>query len=152
VVLQLPAYVSWMYLVRNELAVDKGQRMFYTDETGETVPASDDEDGNQVGLAGRVLCLDPCPLVANLTSLYLQGVCGICCAWVECMPGDLLQSKDNNCCIARRKSLAAASAQTSWLLDAAELLASARVNESRIIHMLMSCCCCCRNHGSQRTA
>lgn len=50
---QLPAYVSWMYLVRNELAVDKGQRMFYTDETGETVPASDDEDGNQVGLAGQ---------------------------------------------------------------------------------------------------
>eukprot|EP00775_Hariotina_reticulata_P001445 gene1445-1786_t len=44
---RLPAYVSWMYLVRNELATDKGQRMFYTDETGETVPASDDEDGNQ---------------------------------------------------------------------------------------------------------
>jgi hypothetical protein len=45
---QLPEYFSWGYLVRNQLATDHGQRMFYTDETGETVPASDDEDADQV--------------------------------------------------------------------------------------------------------
>jgi len=39
-----PPYVSWAYLKRNELAQDAGKRMFYTDQTGETVPASDEED------------------------------------------------------------------------------------------------------------
>ena len=37
-------YVNWAYLKRNELARDHGKRMFYTDATGETVPASDEED------------------------------------------------------------------------------------------------------------
>jgi len=40
-------FVAWQYLKHNELARDHGKRLFYTDETGETVPASDDE-GDEV--------------------------------------------------------------------------------------------------------
>lgn len=47
---QLPQYCSWEFLLRNELARDEGRRMYYIDETGETVPASDDED-DRVGAA-----------------------------------------------------------------------------------------------------
>jgi len=36
-------FVAWQYLKHNELARDHGNRLFYTDHTGETVPASDDE-------------------------------------------------------------------------------------------------------------
>ncbi len=45
---QVPEYVTWEYLRKNELALDNGRRMFYKDETGETIPASDDEEANVV--------------------------------------------------------------------------------------------------------
>lgn len=37
--------------MRNEIAAGHGQRMFYTDETGETVLASDDEEEDHVSLS-----------------------------------------------------------------------------------------------------
>ncbi|KXZ52662.1 hypothetical protein GPECTOR_9g707 [Gonium pectorale] len=40
---QPPAYTTWSYLRRNELAQDHGRRMFLVDEAGETVPADDGE-------------------------------------------------------------------------------------------------------------
>lgn len=46
----MPEYTSWEYLVKNELARDHGRRMFYTDETGETVPASDDDEERYVSM------------------------------------------------------------------------------------------------------
>ncbi|KAK9841635.1 hypothetical protein WJX74_009123 [Apatococcus lobatus] len=47
----VPPYKAWIYLMRNELAAETGRRMFYTDKTGETIPASDSEEelpGNMV--------------------------------------------------------------------------------------------------------
>lgn len=44
----IPQYKSWGYVPRNEISLDVGRRMFYTDEKGETVPASDDEEHDQV--------------------------------------------------------------------------------------------------------
>lgn len=40
----VPPYKSWIGVKRNQLSLDNGLRMFYTEaETGETVPLSDDE-------------------------------------------------------------------------------------------------------------
>ncbi|KAI8471212.1 MAG: hypothetical protein J3K34DRAFT_520707 [Monoraphidium minutum] len=47
---RLPSYCSWEFLLRNELARDEGRRMYYVDDTGETVPASDDEDDDRFSL------------------------------------------------------------------------------------------------------
>lgn len=39
----IPAYTAWVYIPKNEQDWDNDRRMFYTDEIGETVPASDEE-------------------------------------------------------------------------------------------------------------
>lgn len=49
---QVPEYTTWNLLTRNEQAKDTGRRMFYTDELGETVPASDDEGERVVSACG----------------------------------------------------------------------------------------------------
>lgn len=46
-------FVAWQYLKRNELARNQGKRLFYTDDTGETVPASDDEEENSLPWKGE---------------------------------------------------------------------------------------------------
>lgn len=33
----VPIYKSWSYLMRNEIAVEVGRKMFYTDSTGESL-------------------------------------------------------------------------------------------------------------------
>ncbi|GBF89874.1 hypothetical protein Rsub_02578 [Raphidocelis subcapitata] len=47
---KLPRYCSWEFLPRNELARDAGRRMFYADASGETVPASDEEEDESLRL------------------------------------------------------------------------------------------------------
>jgi hypothetical protein len=66
----MPQYSSWEFLLRNELARDEGRRMYYVDETGETVPASDDED-DKVGV-GRV-------------GLGVGGDCRLQVAFISCI-------------------------------------------------------------------
>ncbi|GMH38553.1 hypothetical protein BSKO_06437 [Bryopsis sp. KO-2023] len=39
----IPAYTAWVYIPKNQRDQDNDRRMFYTDEIGETVPASDEE-------------------------------------------------------------------------------------------------------------
>lgn len=39
----IPAYTAWVYVPKNEQDQDNDRRMFYTDDIGETVPASDEE-------------------------------------------------------------------------------------------------------------
>lgn len=39
----IPAYTAWAYIPKNQRDQDSDRRMFYTDEIGETVPASDEE-------------------------------------------------------------------------------------------------------------
>ncbi|KAK9917862.1 hypothetical protein WJX75_009030 [Coccomyxa subellipsoidea] len=46
---RVPTYKSWSYLMSNELATEVGSRIFYTDATGETIPASDSEDEDRRG-------------------------------------------------------------------------------------------------------
>ncbi|BDA50448.1 Histone-lysine N-methyltransferase EZH1 [Coccomyxa sp. Obi] len=46
---RVPSYKSWSYLMENELANEVGVRIFYTDPTGETIPASDSEDEDRKG-------------------------------------------------------------------------------------------------------
>lgn len=40
----VPKFLTWQYLHVCELAPDQGRPMFYSDDIGETVLASDDED------------------------------------------------------------------------------------------------------------
>ena len=41
----VPRYKSWAGLKRNQMSIDNGMRLFYTEaETGETIPMSDDDD------------------------------------------------------------------------------------------------------------
>ena len=70
--LQNPDYASWQYLTRNEFARDHGKRMFYTDETGETVPASDDEKEAQV--PQHFLVFEFCNLSASRPGIVTQPV------------------------------------------------------------------------------
>ena len=39
----IPPYASWVYITKNASNQDNDKRMFYTDDKGESVPASDDE-------------------------------------------------------------------------------------------------------------
>eukprot|EP00803_Ostreobium_quekettii_P009845 evm.model.scf_1831.1 EVM.evm.TU.scf_1831.1 scf_1831:95-8359(-) len=39
----IPPYSAWLYITQNASNQDNDKRMFYTDETGESVPASDEE-------------------------------------------------------------------------------------------------------------
>eukprot|EP00191_Tetraselmis_sp_GSL018_P005485 CAMPEP_0177600866 /NCGR_PEP_ID=MMETSP0419_2-20121207/13908_1 /TAXON_ID=582737 /ORGANISM="Tetraselmis sp., Strain GSL018" /LENGTH=364 /DNA_ID=CAMNT_0019094001 /DNA_START=13 /DNA_END=1103 /DNA_ORIENTATION=- len=40
----IPMYMTWTYVRSNVTTQEEGRKMFYTDETGETVPASDSDD------------------------------------------------------------------------------------------------------------
>lgn len=48
-------YFSWSFLRSNELARDQNKRLFYTDASGETVPASDEDSDEVSGWGGGCL-------------------------------------------------------------------------------------------------
>eukprot|EP00803_Ostreobium_quekettii_P007770 evm.model.scf_79.12 EVM.evm.TU.scf_79.12 scf_79:100530-110053(-) len=54
----IPKYTSWTYMKRNEMARDVGMSMFYTDESGETVPAL--QESVTEGAAARSGRNEPC--------------------------------------------------------------------------------------------
>jgi len=51
---RVPPYKSWTGIRRNQISIETGQKMFYTEaETGETIPLSDDEGTFTLGQVGK---------------------------------------------------------------------------------------------------
>mmetsp|Transcript_24875 Transcript_24875/g.69328 ORF Transcript_24875/g.69328 Transcript_24875/m.69328 type:complete len:774 (+) Transcript_24875:212-2533(+) len=49
----LPMYMTWTYVNKNMTTKEEGRQMFYTDDAGETVPASDSDDDGGLDFIGR---------------------------------------------------------------------------------------------------
>jgi hypothetical protein len=95
--LQLPEYFSWSYLLRNELATAHRPRMFYTDETGETVPASDDEDADQVRTGFSACWLNSAACWLNSAACWLNSAF---CWHSRCRTSKQSIEADGNACSA----------------------------------------------------